>query len=330
MTSLAATVIAFCRASAVFRPGERVVLAVSGGPDSVALAWLMTEAAASLEVDLAGIVHVHHGIRGAEADADLALVERLAAELGLPRHVERLDVPAMAARRGWSIEHAGHHARHGAYKRARRALTGTVTATGHTRGDLAETFLLRAMRGASRRGLAGMAPRRGDLARPLLDTTRDEVVAYLEARERAFRHDSTNDDESLARNRLRRVVMPVLGRAFPGAERALARSARLAADEELALETVATDWARRFVLTEDGVARIDRAAFAALPPALARRVVRSVVEALGGGGVSLARLDALAELGRRTRGCIQSGGFRVDIEGKEMRVSRPPARDPGP
>src|SRR5262249_30349531 len=150
-----------------------VVAAVSGGSDSTALAHLLLELEQAGTLQLAGLAHFNHRLRPS-ADEDERFVERMAQAMGRPFVSDRDDVAARAAREGQSIEHAARAARYGFFERARLALGGDVVATGHTRDDQAETFLLRLLRGAGPRGLAGMHARNGRIVRPLLECRRAE------------------------------------------------------------------------------------------------------------------------------------------------------------
>src|SRR5580765_8149785 len=152
-------------------PSTRVVIALSGGGDSVALAHLLRELSVNGvagELAVAGAAHFNHQLRD-QADADEAFCRSLAASFGWPFVSEREDVRARAAREGRSIEDAARAARHAFFERARVELGADAVAVGHTRDDQAETFLLRLIRGAGPRGLSSMHPRSSHVIRPLLD-----------------------------------------------------------------------------------------------------------------------------------------------------------------
>jgi tRNA(Ile)-lysidine synthase len=148
-------------------PETRVVAAVSGGSDSVALVHLLRELADAGELHLAGVVHFNHQLRPS-ADADERFAAGVAASLNLPFTSDREDVSARAIRERRSVEDAARTARHAFFERARSASGADAVALGHTRDDQAETVLLRLMRGAGPRGLAGMHPKNGHVIRPLL------------------------------------------------------------------------------------------------------------------------------------------------------------------
>lgn len=259
-------------------PGVPVVAAVSGGADSVALLLIMNELAAAKRLCLAGVAHLHHHLRGEEADQDAEFVGQLANRLAVAFELGNADVPALAQRTGRSLEVAGREARLAFFERLARRQGSPVIALAHTRSDQAETVLLRLARGAGPRGLAGMAPRRGHRVRPLLDVNREDLRGWLLERGETWREDRTNLDTAIARNQVRHIVMPGLSRVNPGVEEALARTARIQAADAALLEQLATAEAGRVMtVTERGV-RLDLEALRQLPEALGRRVARQALE----------------------------------------------------
>ncbi len=189
--------------------GSRILVGVSGGADSTCLLCVLRELAPRLGAQLEAL-HVHHGIRGAEADRDAAFVEQLCAEWGIPCHVERRDVPALAAAEHLSLEAAARQARYEALEWWRAQVGADRIAVAHHRGDQAETVLLHLFRGSGLEGLAGMQPVRGRVIRPFLDVSREEIEAFLMARGIACCEDSTNAENDAARNKLRNQIMPFL------------------------------------------------------------------------------------------------------------------------
>jgi len=256
-------------------------VALSGGPDSVALAWLLRDLEPQSAWRVAGLIHVHHGLRGIEADADEAFCRGQAARMDLPVHVTHVDVGQLARDRRVSIEVAGREARYAAFATAAAVLGATSVATGHTLDDQAETVLLRLLRGAGSRGLSAIRPKLGRYVRPLIDCRRAAILAYLDSRQESFREDASNQDLSIPRNRVRRTLLPVLRDNWPGAVVALARFAELAADDEACLMALANAAGAR-VDDADGRVALDLGALDALPAALGRRVIRGALEAAGG------------------------------------------------
>jgi tRNA(Ile)-lysidine synthase len=280
MTAVLEQVRSFIAEHQLWPRGARVVAAVSGGSDSVAMLLLLRELASTGELELAGLAHLHHHIRGAEADADAAFCRDLAARLGIPALMGDADVPAAAADAGVSLEVAGRRARQRFYAEVMASATASRVAVAHTRDDQAETILLRLARGAGSAGLGGMAPRRGPIARPVLDTTRKSLRDFLRARGEGWREDATNLDRGIPRNLVRHEVMPHLRHINAQADRALARAAEaLRADAEF-LDTLANAAFIRSVEVSDAGQRVavDAAELARLARPLATRVARFALE----------------------------------------------------
>jgi tRNA(Ile)-lysidine synthase len=198
----------------VLRPGERVVVACSGGPDSSALVDALARLAAPRGLDLT-VAHVDHGLRAGSA-AEASVVARLAGERGLPFEALTVEVGE-----GPSLQDRARLARHAALARLAARLGATAIALGHTADDQAETVLMRALRGATPRSLAAMGARDGRLARPLLRVWRAQTVAYCAALGLAPLDDPANSDPRHLRSRVRHEVIPALESVFPGARRRL-------------------------------------------------------------------------------------------------------------
>ena len=176
--------------------GSRVIVAVSGGSDSVALSHLMMSLDRAGDLHVAAFAHFNHQLR-ADADRDERFCAGLAASLGRAFVADRGDVAMLARRERRSIEDAARHARYEFLERACVEADAGLIALGHTRDDQAETFLLRLLRGAGARGLAAMHPRRGPMIRPLIDCRRSELRDYLAEHRIAFVDDASNEDVSI-------------------------------------------------------------------------------------------------------------------------------------
>ncbi len=240
----------------------------------------MRDLAARGEIVLAGLAHLNHQIRGAEADADAAFCRALADRLGVPAVAGDANVPDEAAEHGVSIEVAGRFARQRFFREALASVKADRVAVAHTRDDQAETVVLRLVRGAGGSGLAAMAPRRDHLVRPLLDSTRSELQDFLRSINEPWREDATNLDRTIPRNLVRHEVMPQLRTINAQADAALARAAELLRGDEEFLEKLANAAFIRCVEPESEHERvtIDTAEFLKLPVALARRVGRYALE----------------------------------------------------
>ena len=228
--------------------GGRVLAALSGGADSVALSTLLADAAPAGGYVLAGLLHVNHRLRGGAAEADEAFCRTIAERLRVPIVVERVDVAALARADGVSIEHAGHRARYAIFERVAAEQDADAVATGHTQDDLAETVLLRLVRGAGPGGLAGIRPRAGRVVRPLLGVSRRELREHLAARGVPHREDASNRDLRVPRNRVRHRLLPLLAQEFsPAIVDVLAREAAIARADADWIDGVANERAAAVV-----------------------------------------------------------------------------------
>ena len=270
----------YAAAHALWTRTLRVIAAVSGGSDSVAMLFLLRELASRGELVLAGLAHLHHHIRGADADADAAFCRELAARFEIPAFVGDADVPSAAQRDGVSIEVAGREARQRFYAEAITAAAATRVAVAHTRDDQAETVLLRLTRGAGAAGLGGMAPRRGPVVRPVLDATRLELQQYLRERGETWREDATNLDRTIPRNLIRHDVLPRLRTINAQADNALVRAADMLRVDADFLETLANAAYLQIVQSdiEQEKLIVSAAELTKLPVALATRVARYALE----------------------------------------------------
>ena len=302
----------FVRQHALFRAETRVVVAVSGGSDSVALAWILRELDTSGDLHLVGAVHFNHQLRDETSQRDEEFSASVARSLDLPFAADREDVRARARRERRSIEDAAREARHGFFDRARRQFDADVVALGHTRDDQAETFLLRLLRGAGPRGLAAMYPRHGTIVRPVLDCRREELRRYLDERGVTYVNDETNDDVTIPRNRVRAELMPVLVDRFnPAIVDVLANEAELARETWAWLESVADEF-------EKGDA-LDVERLKVAPGPLRRLVLwRAMNRVAGGRPVSFEHVEAALQLLEADRGAVDAPGHRVQRLGPRL------------
>jgi tRNA(Ile)-lysidine synthase len=334
--------------------GGRVLVALSGGPDSVALTLLLMELQERAPFRVAAVAHVNHGLRD-QADADEAFCREFAERLGLPCRVERFDVREIARVRRRSLEDTGRAVRYEFFRRVLRESGLDVVATGHTRNDQAETFLLRLFRGAGAAGLAGIHPVAGRVVRPLLDTRREDLVEYLAPRGQSFCQDATNLDLSIPRNRVRHDIIPHIERTLaPGLIDILAREADLARLDEAHLLREAIDSSGLIVLrnssggtvrlgpgqitmsTEDGpilplppsdvaLVDVDAAGLAALPQAVGSRVTRLVLSILAPGRfVGFDHVQAVLALAAAAGGRVSLPGQQATRRGASIELSRQP------
>jgi tRNA(Ile)-lysidine synthase len=331
----------------LFGAGDRIVIGLSGGADSVTLSVLLPDVARESGAEVVALAHLNHGLRPGAED-DQRFCGEFAARLGLPFETETADVRALARERRTSIEDAGRIARYAFLRRVMASRDATRIAVAHNLNDQAETVLLRLCRGAGPKGLASIFPKAGPVIRPLLDVRRAAIDAFVAAEGIAFREDPTNRDLTFARNRVRHELLPYLTRHVgEGIVDVLARQAAIAREDADWLEQAATESARSLVLEEETGISVDAAGLRKLHPALARRVVHAVLmrvahahddEARKGARrrrrfVGFDHVDAVLRLagGMGTPGgpeTIDLPGSRVKQDGGRLRFE-PRPQDPG-
>jgi tRNA(Ile)-lysidine synthase len=297
---------------ALLADGDALVVAVSGGADSTALAWLLAEIAPALGARLAVLAHLNHQIREA-AGADEAFCRDLAGRIGVAFAARRVDVKAEARAAKTSIEDAARTVRYLFLSDVAAEHGATRIAVGHTRDDQAETVLLRLARGAGPAGLAGIHPRAGQVIRPLLDARRRDIEAWLAGRGQPWREDESNQDRAIPRNRVRHEVMPQLVEGFgAGVVDVLARQASVSREDADWFEMVATETAARLVIEEGPAVAIERAALGALHPAIGRRVVLQALRRVAPDRfVGFDHVEAVLALAKAGSGAADLPGQRV-------------------
>ena len=293
----------FCEKYDMLPRGARVLCAVSGGADSVCLAHLLKSSGADVVC-----AHFNHKLRGAESDRDEEFVRLLCTRIGVELFTGSGDVAEYAGRSAMGTEEAARRLRYGFLLETAEKCGADRIATAHNAEDNAETVLMNLARGTGLRGLGGIPPRRGKIIRPLLQTTREEITAYLEENGLEHVEDSSNAGDDYARNRIRHHVLPVLRQHNGGAVMNIARAAELLRADEGYIEGEA----RRFIdenRAPDGSLPVYAAA--ALPgPVRARVFALLCPRPLGAGHVR-----SLNEL------CVgQAGSAAADVPG--MRVQR--------
>ena len=282
----------------LFGAGDRIVIGLSGGADSVTLSVLLPDVAREFGAEVVALAHLNHGLR-AGAEDDQRFCGEFAARLGLPFETETADVRALARERRTSIEDAGRIARYAFLRRVMAGRDATRIAVAHTRNDQAETVLLRLCRGAGPKGLASIYPKAGPVIRPLLDVRRAAIDAFVAAEGIAFREDPTNRDVTIPRNRVRHELLPYLARhAGEGIVDVLARQAVIAREDADWLEQAATESARSLVLEEETGVSVDAGGLRKLHPALARRVIQAVLTAHADEGKKAPPVHRLRPRGR--------------------------------
>jgi tRNA(Ile)-lysidine synthase len=263
-------------------PGDHILLAYSGGPDSTCLLSLLQALREEIPFSLS-LAHLNHGLRPAAAE-DEAFVRQMAQRFSLPLVIRRVKVRSYARRHRLNLEEAGRQLRYTFLEETRQKLRATKIATGHTMDDQAETFLLRLFRGSGPRGLAGIYPQtETKVIRPLLGLRRHQVETYLKETGLPFCLDESNLDRRYRRNRLRLELIPLLEKRFdPKVVDHLARAADILRAEEEFLNQIEEQEAARVMREEGEVVLLDSQALSELHLALARRLVRRFLAKLRG------------------------------------------------
>jgi tRNA(Ile)-lysidine synthase len=301
MDSMPPTTLLFDRSN--IKPGDRICVAISGGADSVALLLTLHAANAtpreSLGVGLSA-VHVHHNLRGEEADADQQFVEDLCIGLDVPLHLHHADVPARVTETGETIEEAARAVRYDFFTTLTASGHADSVLTAHTLDDQAETVLMKLLRGAWTEGLSAIHPiltlPKGKILRPFLQTRRSDIEAFLNQSNQLWREDSTNTDTAFTRNKIRHELLPQLRTYNPNLDQTLANLAELAREEESRWQTELSRVLPQLLLPGKPVRGGGRAVSTApgqsavsieldrlrtLDPALRRRVLRAAARQLG-------------------------------------------------
>ena len=296
-------------------PNTPIAVALSGGADSVALLHMLKNA----ECAPVCAVHVHHGIRGAEADRDAAFCRSLCESLDVPFTLICLDVPSLADTTGESLETAARNARYEALKRFALENDITLIATAHHADDQLETMLQNLLRGAGLRGLCGIPPVRtlgkAAVVRPLLRTSKEELLDYCKQADLSFVCDSTNEEPFCTRNRLRLDVIPVLRELWPKGAQSAARCAASLCEDEAFLQSLADD----FLAKEGDSPRCE--ALSALPTPVFARVIYALLPT----PPEATHVDALATLVREARphASLSLKGVTAKIENGRLTLGKP-------
>lgn len=266
---------------------DKVVVCVSGGPDSVALLHALLSLREEMGIVLY-LAHLNHKFRQEESDKDQAFVEQLAAKLNLPITAKRVDVPRLVKEKGVSAEEGGREARYEFFFEVARSVGSQKIALGHTKDDQAETVLMRILRGCGLLGLCGIPATRemeGTLIiRPLIEVWRKEIDEFLEENGISFRHDSSNFQPIYFRNRIRSELLPLLEKKYnPNIKEGLANLAENSEVDYAFLEKVGK---RKFrassKVKKNAEVVVDLKRFNAFPKAIQRLIARQSIETLKG------------------------------------------------
>jgi tRNA(Ile)-lysidine synthase len=275
------------KAMQILAPGEKVIVGVSGGADSLALMHLFVQVRDEMGI-VPHVVHVHHGIRGKEADEDAVFVEQIAQAWAVPYTIQHVDVLALVKQQRLSLEEAARKARYSILAQAATNVGTQLIAVAHNADDQAETVLMHLLRGSGLAGLRGILPivsldGQSTIVRPLLDVPHSSLEEYCAANQITPRQDSSNADPAYFRNRLRHQIMPLLNELVPGLRERLGQSANLlSADHQLVWLRVLQGWNETVLEEGQQRVRFRRKAWLLQPLAVQRELIRWVVQRLRG------------------------------------------------
>lgn len=259
--------------------GAHIVVGVSGGADSMALLHLLNGFGGEQGWSITA-VHVHHGLRGEEADRDRNFVQEICQEWKIPCKVYYFDVSKEAKARGLGTEEAGRLLRYEAFEQERQ---GGMIAVAHNKNDQGETVLMRLCRGAGVSGLTGIRPVREFIIRPLLFCTRKEIEEYCQDKGLSYCEDSTNRENNYARNRIRNQVLPLLEEIYPKATEHIAQTAEIMTEEEEFLQEQARVlFIRALKKSDENEIVLDAECLRSMHRAMGKRVLAMAFDALEG------------------------------------------------
>lgn len=290
---------------AMLERGERLIAAVSGGPDSVALLKVLTLIAAEYNLSLV-VAHLNHGLRGAEADGEEDFVRSLSHSMDVECVSGKIDIAALKEP-GKSLEELCREQRYAFLKKVAVDYQATKIALGHHLQDQAETVLMNLLRGSGAEGLRGMMPvREGLIIRPLLQVTRKEILAFLEEMGLSFTSDSSNAHDCYLRNRIRHHLLPLLKEGFNHrVEENLSRTAEIMRLDDDYLATEVEGWLCRWGISrQDGEKRLPLTEFLKLHAALQQRVIKNLLArtSRSGQGIDYKHVQAALTLARGSHG----------------------------
>ena len=312
---LVAEVQACIEAHAMLSRGTKVIIAVSGGADSMALLFALFQLRSVYNLTLV-VAHVNHQLRGEEAERDALFVEQQATRLGLPFYPTRVDVKTLQHSSRMSLQHAARQVRYQFFHALCQTLGATRVALGHTADDQAETLLMRLLRGSGPTGLAGIPAVRLPFIRPLIAVSRSTIHAYLQAEFLPWVEDSSNTHPVYLRNRIRLELLPKLQQYNPQLVRRLNELADMLRADSQVLEQQVDEWVVQTVDWQgSNRAEIRCGLFVTAPIAIQRRLLRRVVEALSSApeAVSFRHIEDLRQFIRS-----ESHGRRCVLPGKVL------------
>ena len=280
----------------MIKPGDSVLVCVSGGADSVALLAVLAELREKLGIHNIYAFHLNHNLRASAKD-DENFVRLMCCQMNIPLDVRDVSVGDFAKKNKIGIEEAGRIARRSHAALACESFCAEKIAMGHNMGDNAETVMLNLCRGAGLRGISGIPPVNGQIVRPLINSSRADILAYLNCKKQPYVVDPSNQANDYARNRIRNTVMPLLrSNVNSNAEALIANSTELFSADEQYLNEAAAACLLECVIQEGGEAALCTLRLGGLHFSIASRVIRMVLAGFGLADIGQAHIKALLEL----------------------------------
>ena len=257
----------------LINPGDKIIVGVSGGPDSVCLLHVLRQLKEEYKLDLV-VAHVNYGYRGQEADKDEGHVKKLAEEYGLDYKILK---PAQSDAKSANLEASAREIRYDFFQQLLKQEKANKIAVAHNQNDQVETILMFFLRGSGLKGLSGMDYQQGKVIRPLLDCSREEILAYLKENKLEYRQDKTNKDLAFTRNRLRHELIPHLQQEFnPNLPATLLQSAKTICDDYKFIGQAVKNVYQSLVKKDGSEINVDLEKFLQLEPALQRGLLRHI------------------------------------------------------
>lgn len=279
-TSFKDKVLATTKRHNMFEKGDKVLVAVSGGADSVSLLDILVDLKSVFNLDF-HLFHLDHSLRK-DSFKDALFVRQLASKYSLPITVLEYDVPSYVKQNKLSVEEGARHIRYMLLEEVAEEIGANKVALGHTASDQVETFLMRLIKGAGLEGLSAMAPARGNFVRPLIEVERSEVEKYCKKKGLAWKEDLSNRDEAFFRNRIRHQLVPLLEKYNPNFKGTALRAIDTASSDQLFLQQEADRRLNKLAEFEDNLVKIPAAELRKLPLSLQRRVLRQAIKEVKG------------------------------------------------
>jgi len=303
----------------MLKKNDRVVVALSGGPDSVFLLHALLQLKDKLQIEVCAI-HIHHGLRGIDADRDLDFCQKICSDMKIPIKIYRFDVKEYAVKKKLSIEEAGHEIRYSVFKKALEHFKAQHLAVGHTADDQAETVLLRLISGAGKQGLAGIFPiYKNFLIRPLIEIKKRDILDYLNENKIEYMLDHTNFETVMFRNKVRHILLPLLKEKFnPEIEDTLCRTSAIFREELEYLKGVIDSHLEKSASMGEREARLDLKDITTLHPYILKHLLREFILRFTGNlkNISYHHTISLFELVKKPSGAsiLLPGGLRAERE----------------